>query len=152
MKKRRFVSVLTAAALALTGYWPGSALTASAETDPGAGVQQYGVADIASSDNTFGAMLAADINQEYSRIVAPCVVHNVTVSDSTAAVSFDATQDGRVVVCVYADPSGSGDAPRMIGSGIQAFTADQKSAEPGVYRLYAYAGNAGVHRIGYQRL
>jgi len=66
MKKRRFVSMLTAAVLTVTGYWPGSVLTASAE--PYSGAAQMGRADIAYSDNTFGAMLAADINQENARM------------------------------------------------------------------------------------
>ena len=50
MKKRRFVSMLTAAVLTVTGYWPGSVLTASAE--PYSGAAQMGRADIAYSDNT----------------------------------------------------------------------------------------------------
>lgn len=128
MKKRRFVSMLTAAALALTGYWPGSVLTASAEPYSGAEVQQ-GSADIASSDNTFGAMLAADINQENARIMSGCAVHGVELNEKTAAVSFDATQSGRVVVCVYTDPTGRDNAPQLLGTGMANFTADDKTAE-----------------------
>lgn len=48
--------MLTAAVLTVTGYWPGSVLTASAE--PYSGAAQLGRADIAYSDNTFGAMLS----------------------------------------------------------------------------------------------
>ena len=48
MKKRRFVSMLTAAVLTVTGYWPSSVLTASAE--PYSGAAQLGRADIAYSD------------------------------------------------------------------------------------------------------
>ncbi len=128
MKKRRFVSMLTAAALALTGYWPGAALTASAEPYSGAEVQQ-GSADIAYSDNTFGAMLAADINQENARIMSGCAVHGVELNEKVATVSFDAAQSGRAVVCVYTDPSGTDKAPQLLGSGVQSFTEGQTSAD-----------------------
>ena len=128
MKKRRFVSMLTAAALALTGYWPGAALTASAEPYSGAEVQQ-GSADIAYSDNTFGAMLAADINQENARIMSGCAVHGVELNEKVATVSFDAAQSGRAVVCVYTDPSGTDKALQLLGSGVQSFTEGQTSAD-----------------------
>ena len=122
MKKPRLFSLLTAAVLTVTGFWQNAALTASAEPEF-FGAEIPSNAAIAHSENTFGAMIADTVNQENARILMSSVVHSVEMNGTEATVSYDSKQAGRAVVCVYEDVSADS-APRLLGTGIQAFTAE----------------------------
>ena len=146
MKKSRFFSLLTAAVLTVTGFWQNAALTASAEPEF-SGAEIPDVSSIAYSENSFGAMIADTINQENARIMMSSVVHDVEMNGTEATVSYDSTQAGWAVVCVYEDTAADS-APRLLGTGIQAFTEDlnnvtapvQISALPEYYLVRVYTG------------
>lgn len=125
MKKPRLFSLLTAAVLTATGFWQNAALTASAE--PGfTGAALPNCSAIAMSNNSFGDMIADTINQENSRIMMNSVVHGVVMNNTEAVVNIDSTRDGKAVVCIYEDRA-DGIAPQLLGTGIQPFSAEQKS-------------------------
>ena len=85
MKKSRLFSLLTAAVLTATGFWPNAALNASAETEfSGAKIPDFSA--IAYSENSFGAMIADTINQENSRIMMSSVVHSVEMNGTEATL------------------------------------------------------------------
>lgn len=125
MKKPRLFSLLTAAVLTATGFWQNAALTASAE--PGfTGATLPNCSAITMSNNSFGDMIADTINQENSRIMMNSVVHGVVMNNTEAVVNIDSTRDGKAVVCIYEDRA-DGIAPQLLGTGIQPFSAEQKS-------------------------
>ena len=148
MKHTKLFTLFTAAILSVSSILPDAALTAAAEELPAEGaVSEAGSFQIAGSDNTFGAMLAAEINQENARVMSGCVIHGVEMQDNTAEVSLEANRGGTAVVCVYTDPScNEKHVPKLLASGMQTFTADQKSVSvemaldslPAFYLIRAY--------------
>ncbi len=148
MKHTKLFTLFTAAILSFSSILPDAALTAAAEEIPAEGaVSEAGSFQIAGSDNTFGAMLAAEINQENARVMSGCVIHGVEMQGNTAEVSLEANRGGTAVVCVYTDPScNETHVPKLLASGMQTFTADQKSVSvemamdslPAFYLIRAY--------------
>lgn len=148
MKHTKLFTLFTAAILSVSSILPDAALTAAAEEIPAEGaVSEAGSFQIAGSDNTFGAMLAAEINQENARVMSGCVIHGVEMQGNTAEVSLEANRGGTAVVCVYTDPScNEKHVPKLLASGMQTFTADQKSVSvqmamdslPAFYLIRAY--------------
>ena len=85
MKHSKLFTLFTAAILSFSSILPDAALTAAAEEIPAEGaVSEAGSFQIAGSDNTFGAMLAAEINQENARVMSGCVIHGVEMQGNTA--------------------------------------------------------------------
>ena len=118
MKYRKIVSALMAAVLSVTGISGGTMLSASAETGA---VRTDIVSDseqLASSDNTFGSMLAADINEQQAQIQSGCVIYKAEMFGTAANVRFDTVQDGRIIVGLYEDPGDEEkQAPKLLGTG-----------------------------------
>lgn len=127
MKYRKLVSMLMASVLLVTGIQPGSMLSVSAETEP-AEAALSGAEPLATSDNSFGAMLAASINEQQAQIQSGCNIYNVEMFGNAARVHFDASRDGKLVVALYEDIGGE-QAPRLIGTGMQEVAAGEQQDE-----------------------
>lgn len=122
MKKNKFLSLLTAAVLTVTGFCQNALLTASAEPKfYGAEIPEG--AALAYSENSFGDMIARSINRESMRIAMSSVVYGVEMNGTEATVSYGSEVSGRAVVCVYEDV-GADKVPRLLGTGIQDFDAE----------------------------
>lgn len=122
MRKNKFLSLLTAAVLTVTGFCQNALLTASAEPKfYGAEIPEG--AALAYSENSFGDMIARSINRESMRIAMSSVVYGVEMNGTEATVSYGSEVSGRAVVCVYEDV-GADKVPRLLGTGIQDFDAE----------------------------
>lgn len=122
MRKNKFLSLLTAAVLTVTGFCQNALLTASAEPKFYSAEIPEGAA-LAYSENSFGDMIARSINRESMRIAMSSVVYGVEMNGTEATVSYGSEVSGRAVVCVYEDV-GADKVPRLLGTGIQDFDAE----------------------------
>ena len=113
-----------ASVLSVTGFLQSAAPIASAEPEVSFPSLPETEANLAYSDNTFGSMVAREINLERARLGATAVVHDVVLNEGIAQVSLESASDATAVVCVFSDPSGR-NAPKLLGTGMQAFTADE---------------------------
>ncbi len=113
-----------ASVLSVTGFLQSAAPIASAEPEVSFPALPETEANLAYSDNTFGSMVAREINLERARLGATAVVHDVVLNEGIAQVSLESASDATAVVCVFSDPS-ERNAPKLLGTGMQAFTADE---------------------------
>lgn len=113
-----------ASVLSVTGFLQSAAPIASAEPEVSFPALPETEANLAYSDNTFGSMVAREINLEQARLGATAVVHDVVLNEGIAQVSLESTSDATAVVCIFSDPS-ERNAPKLLGTGMQAFTADE---------------------------
>ena len=130
MKKKKVLSFLTAIAMTVSSLLQGS--TAFAETITQPEPEDIVESSVTAEDmelkstNSLGAILSKDISEEQTELLQGngCNVFSVEMSERTASVSFQTTEDCTLIVGIYDDAGET-----LLGTGYAEVTADQTETE-----------------------